>query len=122
MADKEKEKFLLPISERKLIVENLRMVDQVITWDVSDDSANGAIKIVLSKLKINESIIFANGGDRKKQIYQNYQNLKITRGFFSNLVLAGTIKRIVVVQFYKSTKINFIDTLIFWIIIFNNSL
>ena len=58
----------------------------------------------------------------KKQIYQNYQNLIITRGFFLNLVLADTIKKIVAVQFYKSTKINFTDTLIFWVIIFNNSL
>ena len=93
MADKVKEEFLLPISEKKLIVENLRMVDQVITWDVSDDSANGAIKIVLSKLKINESIIFANGGDRKKTNIPELSKFKNNKRVFFKFGVGGYNKK-----------------------------
>ena len=42
------------------------MVDRVIFWDDKDNSACGAIDILLSELKTNQLLVFANGGDRKK--------------------------------------------------------
>ena len=56
----------LPKEERKTIIENLKMVDKVVFWDDIDNSACGAIKLLLSNLNENETIIFANGGDRLK--------------------------------------------------------
>ena len=50
-------------TERAEIVRNLSMVDAVISWDDSDDSALGAIA---KCLEISEKVIFCNGGDRIK--------------------------------------------------------
>ena len=50
-------------TERADIVSNLSMVDAVISWDDSDDSALGAIG---KCLEISEKVIFCNGGDRIK--------------------------------------------------------
>ena len=54
----------MPWKERATIIENLSMVDQVIDFDDSNDSATEAIKYVLDFWKSGEKIIFANGGDR----------------------------------------------------------
>lgn len=56
--------FFLPFYERKTIIENLKMVEKVISWDDKDNTAIGAIQIVLNQLGDNETVIFANGGDR----------------------------------------------------------
>ena len=56
--------FFLPFNERKVIIENLKMVEKVISWDDKDNTATGAIQIVLNQLSGNEAVIFANGGDR----------------------------------------------------------
>ncbi len=56
--------YFLPKEERKTIIENLKMVDKVIFWDDGDNSACGAIELLLSNLNNNETIVFANGGDR----------------------------------------------------------
>ena len=50
-------------TERADIVSNLSMVDAVVSWDDSDDSAIGAIT---KCLEISEKVIFCNGGDRTK--------------------------------------------------------
>ncbi len=55
----------LPFSERKNILENLASIDQVISFDDSDDTCIDA----LNKIKSNfteEEIIFCNGGDRNQ--------------------------------------------------------
>ena len=49
--------------ERAEIIRHLNMVDAVISWDDSDDSACGAIGKCLD---ISEKVIFCNGGDRIK--------------------------------------------------------
>ena len=49
--------------ERAEIIRHLNMVDAVISWDDSDNSACGAIK---KCLEISEKVIFCNGGDRIK--------------------------------------------------------
>ena len=50
-------------TERADIIRHLDMVDAVISWDDSDDSAIGAIE---KCLEISERVIFCNGGDREK--------------------------------------------------------
>jgi cytidyltransferase-like protein len=61
-----KEIFFMPFNERKIIVENLSMVDEVI--DFIDDE-EGSCCSALEKIKDmfpNDEIIFCNGGDRNK--------------------------------------------------------
>ena len=55
----------MPLDERLKIIENLRMVDDVITFDDSDGSSRAAIR-TLRHMRPNDQIIFANGGDRNK--------------------------------------------------------
>ena len=50
-------------TERADIIRHLDMVDAVISWDDSDDSACGAIAKCLD---ISDKVIFCNGGDRIK--------------------------------------------------------
>ena len=47
--------------ERAEIIRHLNMVDAVISWDDSDDTAKGAIR---KCLEISKQVIFCNGGDR----------------------------------------------------------
>ncbi len=54
----------MPIDERIAIIENLTVVDEVISFNDDDNSACAAISICLEKYK---EIIFANGGDRNKE-------------------------------------------------------
>jgi len=63
---RKKKGFLLPFKERKCIVENLKMVDNVINFNDKDNSAKDAIIKVKRKYK-NYKIIFANGGDRSQR-------------------------------------------------------
>ena len=61
---KKKKKFFMPFEERKIIIENLYMVDKVIDFD--DDSL-GSCSLGLEKIKNmhpDSQIIFCNGGDR----------------------------------------------------------
>ena len=62
-----KDKFFMPFSERKAIIENLSMVDSVIDFEDDDmgSATNALIKV--QKLYPNNNIIFANGGDRNKE-------------------------------------------------------
>ena len=55
----------MPWSERSAIIENLKMVDIVFSFDDSDGSAIDAIKRV-KDVYPDDELIFANGGDRTK--------------------------------------------------------
>ena len=55
----------MPGSERSVIIENLKMVDVVFSFDDSDGSAIDAIKRV-KEVYPDDELIFANGGDRTK--------------------------------------------------------
>ena len=70
---RKKGKSFLNLDERLIIVKNFRMVDQVITWDDSDDTAIGAIKKLLLEHP-DKKIIFANGGDRNKENIPEIEN------------------------------------------------
>lgn len=61
---RKKGKPFMPLKERISIIENLKMVDEVITWDDSDGSASAAIFKLRCTTQNDDSIIFANGGDR----------------------------------------------------------
>lgn len=54
----------MPINERVEIVKRLYMVDAVIDFDDTDDSACGAIFKTKSLNSLDDKIVFANGGDR----------------------------------------------------------
>ncbi len=62
-------------TERADIVRHLNMVDAVMAWDDSDDSAIGAIS---KCLEISKQVVFCNGGDRGKE------NIPEVTGFSDN--------------------------------------
>jgi cytidyltransferase-like protein len=62
---RKKGRCFMPLAERISIIENLRMVDHVMSFDDSDGSACAAISGTLSQYSQNR-IIFANGGDRNQ--------------------------------------------------------
>ena len=62
--------FLIPADERKIIIENLDCVDQVIFFNDSDNSACDAIS---KSLLISDKVIFANGGDRDSENTPEYK-------------------------------------------------
>ena len=53
----------MPITERMSIIENLKMVDHCVIYDDNDGSSIEAIRNVKTMYP-NDSIVFANGGDR----------------------------------------------------------
>ena len=59
-----KKKFFLPFEERKIILENLSLIDEVVAFD--DDDKGSCIHALASiKQKYHDDeIIFCNGGDR----------------------------------------------------------
>ena len=57
----------MPFEERHKIVQNLKMVDDTISFDDNDDSASGAIFKLQCTSAHNKKIIFANGGDRTEE-------------------------------------------------------
>ena len=64
---RKKKCFFMNINERSIIISNLKMVSEIITWNDNDDTAIGAINIVLEKIDKNQKMVFANGGDRNKK-------------------------------------------------------
>tara|TARA_Y100000768_G_scaffold155427_1_gene116061 strand:+ start:3598 stop:4389 length:792 start_codon:yes stop_codon:yes gene_type:complete len=64
---KKKGKFFLPFSERKIILENINFLDEVLGFE---DDEKGSCINGLKKIKIkypDSKIIFCNGGDRKEE-------------------------------------------------------
>ena len=61
-----KGKYFMPFKERKSIIENLKKVDSVISFE--DDEIGSATNALIKIKKIyqNDHIIFANGGDRNE--------------------------------------------------------
>ena len=76
-----KGKFFMPFDERSIIIENLKMVDEVIDFE---DDENGSASQALVKVKNsypNEEIIFCNGGDRTKDNIPEMQIENVTFEF-----------------------------------------
>jgi cytidyltransferase-like protein len=61
---RKKGKVFMPIEERKAVIESIRYVGHVFTFNDMDDTANDAIKYVKNYVPKNSTILFANGGDR----------------------------------------------------------
>ena len=59
---RKKGKQFMDFEDRKAVLDALWMVDEVIAFDDSDDSARAAILFCLVNTK--ERVVFANGGDR----------------------------------------------------------
>ena len=67
----------MPFAERKAVIENLKMVDKVIAFDDTDNSACDAIDQLLNSLiPHHQHIIFANGGDRTNTTTPEYERFK----------------------------------------------
>ncbi len=64
----------MPFAERKAVIENLKMVDKVISFNDADNSACDAIEQLLSGP--DQYIIFANGGDRTNTSTPEYERFK----------------------------------------------
>tara|TARA_B100000795_G_scaffold165047_1_gene124158 strand:+ start:21694 stop:22479 length:786 start_codon:yes stop_codon:yes gene_type:complete len=62
-----KGKFFLPFKERKIIIENLKMVDEVIGFE--DDELGSCINALKKTINTypEDEIIFCNGGDRNQE-------------------------------------------------------
>ena len=65
--EKKKGKYFMPFSERKIIIENIIFVDEVI--DFKDDDLGSCINALekVKELYSGDEIFFANGGDRTKK-------------------------------------------------------
>ena len=63
--ERKKGKPFLPFIERQIIMNALKNIFDVISFDDSDDTCIKGIQKVINKYK-NNKIIFANGGDRNK--------------------------------------------------------
>ena len=61
---RKKGKPFLPYQERIQIIQSLEMVDDIVSFDDSDNSSCGAIFKLLCTTAHDKKIIFANGGDR----------------------------------------------------------
>ena len=61
-----KGKFFMPFKERRTIINNLKMVNEVIDFedDIIGSATNALVKV--KKMYPNDEIAFANGGDRSK--------------------------------------------------------
>ncbi len=75
---RKKGKNFLPFIERKEIMSNLRMVDEVIEFNDSDDTCRSALEQI-KKDYPNDKIIFCNGGDRNKE---NIPEMDVENIFF----------------------------------------
>lgn len=71
---KKKGNFFLNYTERSSILINLEMVDEVISFDDSDNTAINAIKKINKRYK---KIIFANGGDRNDTNIPELEEFKL---------------------------------------------
>ena len=58
--------YFMPFIERKLLIENLSLVDSVIEFEDDDKGSACNALIKLKKLNPSDNIVFANGGDRNQ--------------------------------------------------------
>ena len=83
----------LPLEERVAIINELKVVDQVITFNDNDDTACYAIFYTLSTSGSNDEVIFANGGDRGGSNTPEYEMYKDTYGVTFKWGVGGDNKK-----------------------------
>ena len=64
---RKKGKFFMPFVERKEILESIRYIDLVKSFNDSDDTACSLINKINNEYSDNYNIFFGNGGDRTNQ-------------------------------------------------------
>ena len=69
---RKKDKPFMPFEERAAIIRELSVVDDVIEFDDSDNTACAAIKQVMLIKQRNCKVVFANGGDRTNTTTPEY--------------------------------------------------
>ena len=75
---RKKNYVFMPWKQRAEVLKSISYVDEVISFDDSEDSAYDAINICLKK---SQKVIFANGGDRNKknipelELFKNNSNV-----------------------------------------------
>ena len=90
---KKKGSAFLPIEERIEIVSNLSMVDKAIQFDDDElNSASGAIQKVIDQYP-NNTIIFANGGDRTSDNIPEIEKFKINKNVVFKFGVGGDFKK-----------------------------
>jgi len=90
---RKKGRAFMNFAERKAIIEALEVVDKVIDFDDSDDTASYALYKIQSMYPIGTKFIFANGGDRGNATtpeYKQYAEMPWVRFEFG---VGGTNKR-----------------------------
>lgn len=90
---RKKGKPFLPFEERAAIIRELKIVDQVISFNDDDDTACHAIFNVLSTSSNSDEVIFANGGDRGNSNTPEYEMYKNTYGISFKWGVGGTDKK-----------------------------
>lgn len=68
--ERKKGRAFMPLEERMAIVENLSAVDRVFAFDDTDNTACALLQYIKSRPVYNgedDTIVFANGGDRTKE-------------------------------------------------------
>ena len=93
-----KDKCFMPFTERKIILENLCMVDDVI--DFEDDDIGSATNALLKvkELYPSDEIVFANGGDRNKE---NIPEMEVEGISFAFSVGGDDKKKFLIMDFKK---------------------
>tara|TARA_X000001036_G_scaffold3768_1_gene3309 strand:- start:255 stop:1034 length:780 start_codon:yes stop_codon:yes gene_type:complete len=86
---KKKKKVFMPFEERKNIIKNIAVVDEVISFE--DDNQGSCINALedIKKRYPNDKILFCNGGDRKKN---NIPEMKV-KGINFKFGIGGDEKR-----------------------------
>ena len=64
---RKKEKYFMPFSERKEILESIKFIDEVVGFNDDDDTACDLIENINNKYSEKMEIYFGNGGDRTNQ-------------------------------------------------------
>lgn len=106
---RKKGKPFMVVEDRISIIKNLKMVDQVITFDDGDGSACNAIQKVLFDTNPDDVIIFANGGDRNSsnipevEVFKNMQRVVFAFGVGGNTKLNSSSW---ILDRWKTEKVN----------------
>lgn len=82
----------MPFKERAVVIENLSVVDKVISFDDSDGSACGAIYKTMATNSTTK-IIFANGGDRTNTTTPEFRTYGDTPNVEFAFGVGGTDKK-----------------------------
>ncbi len=82
----------MPFSERLSIIKEMKIVDNVISFNDADNTACGAIFYMLSTTGSRDKIIFANGGDREQTNIPEYNMYKDNKNVSFVFGVGGTNK------------------------------